>query len=87
METFAFPKSHPSRQQVGGLAAMSAVGLLNGLGGRRQFVLSVLFSMVISMTIFLVLDLDRPQRGLIRLSHESLLRLHESFGKGDGLAP
>jgi hypothetical protein len=65
------------------LTAMGAVGYLNGLGSRRHFVLSALFAMVVSLTLFLVLDLDRPRRGLIRLSHESLLRLQSSFEQKD----
>ena len=31
--------------------------------------------LMISMTLFVILDLDRPRRGLIRVEPESLLRL------------
>lgn len=61
------------------LIAVSVVGYLNGIGKARQSLLCLVFGGVVASTLFLVIDLDRPRRGPIRLSHTSLLRLRAQF--------
>jgi hypothetical protein len=36
-------------------------------------------ALVISMVIFTIIDLDRPRRGLIRVSQESMIALRQSL--------
>ncbi|MGE0172958.1 MAG: hypothetical protein AB7T49_09240 [Oligoflexales bacterium] len=57
--------------------SMGVVGYLNGKAKTRHTSLCFVFAVVVSMTLFLLLDLDRPRKGAIKISHESLLRLRE----------
>lgn len=51
------------------------VGYAAGLGGRRaSFVTYVLVALVVTM-VFIIIDLDRPRRGLIEVSQQSLVAL------------
>jgi hypothetical protein len=48
---------------------------------QRNWLLTVIFSMAISMTVYVVLDLDNPSLGLIRLSaaEKVLAQLRETI--------
>ena len=59
------------------------VGYDFGRSGRRVVPAWLLFSGLTAMTIYITLDLDRPERGFIRNSHAPLLLLHESMMAGD----
>lgn len=63
------------------LLSMTIVGLLNGATTARQITLSLVFAIGVAATLFLVLDLDRPKRGLIKLSYESFTRLRDDLNK------
>jgi hypothetical protein len=51
------------------------------LRGKSDWVASVGFSLVISLTVFLILDLDRPRRGIITASkaQQQIIELREMF--------
>ncbi len=59
--------------------AGGVIGYLNGIHHHRRRIMTLIFATTIAMTIFLVIDLDRPRRGLIRVHHESLTRLLQSI--------
>jgi hypothetical protein len=66
------------------LFAVSAVALGQvsyscGLGGRRRQVANVTFACLIALVLVVILDIDRPRRGLIQVSQESMLRLQQSL--------
>ncbi|MFM8314530.1 MAG: hypothetical protein ACKOA8_09620 [Deltaproteobacteria bacterium] len=61
------------------LLAVGVVGYLNGLTQSRHRGLSLVFALVVAMTLFLVFDLDRPRRGPIKLTYESFLRLRQTM--------
>jgi hypothetical protein len=47
---------------------------MNGLSLDRQPSLMILLAGIVAMTIFLLIDLDRPLRGLIRVAPASMQR-------------
>lgn len=51
------------------------LGYASGLGGRRPLVATVLMSLLIVLIVFIIIDLDRPKRGLIQVSQQSILDL------------
>ncbi len=50
---------------VAAMMALCTIGYNNGLAERRNLMLSFLLGFVIIGTMFLVIDLDRPRRGII----------------------
>jgi hypothetical protein len=63
------------------VAIMSAlgVGFACGLQTSRHFFSTTMMALLIALVIIVILDLDRPRRGMIRVSQESMIRLHESI--------
>ena len=66
-----------------GLALLSALIAGYGMGpsGQRNILLSLIFSLAISFTVYVVLDYDNPRSGLIRLSaaERALTQLRETI--------
>jgi hypothetical protein len=60
------------------LAAM-LVGYGCGLAKRRHLFSTSIVALLIGMVIIAIIDLDRPTRGLIRVSQNSMIRLHDSM--------
>ena len=63
------------------LIASSLTGYGFGLQGRRAILSIVLFAVTFAIAIGLVLDLDRPQRGLIQVNLAPLQTLQSTFAK------
>jgi hypothetical protein len=55
-----------------------------GLTGRRHFVMNAIFAMLIAMVITVIMDIDRPRRGLVTVSQDSMVRLRATL---DATAP
>ena len=51
------------------------MGYSSGLGLRRAFVPTVLLTFLIVLVVFIVIDLDRPKRGLIKVKQNSMMEL------------
>lgn len=63
------------------LVASLTVGYGAGLGGSRRPVLSVCFCLLVALMLGMVIDADRPERGLIRISQQRLVELRDAFAK------
>lgn len=61
------------------IIAGAILGYAGGLMGSRPVVATVAMSMLIVLVIFLIIDLDRPRRGLIRVSQDSMLDVAASL--------
>jgi hypothetical protein len=61
--------------------AFGLIGYASAAGGRRNFVATLIASIAIAAVILVIIDLDRPQRGLIRVSQKQMLELHDSLAK------
>jgi hypothetical protein len=57
------------------------VGYARGFSGRRHFLVTLILAILISTVITLITDLDRPRRGLIKVSQQSMLDLRKSLEK------
>jgi hypothetical protein len=62
---------------LGCVAGTGAIGLAGGLGNHRGLPARVIVTILLSATIFVVIDLDRPRGGLIRISQSPVLHLKE----------
>lgn len=62
--------------------AIMTTGLIGfgcGLGGRRNFVVTLVASILIAAVILVIIDLDRPRRGLIKVSQQRMVDLRNSL--------
>jgi hypothetical protein len=59
--------------------ALGQVSYGCGLSGRRRQIANVTFAFMIALVLVVILDIDRPRRGLIQVSQESMLRLQQSL--------
>lgn len=50
-----------------------------GLSRRRHFLMNAVFAVLIALVITIILDIDRPRRGLVRVSQDSMIRLREGL--------
>jgi uncharacterized membrane protein (Fun14 family) len=57
----------------GGILGYSA-----GLSGKRVFAPIVLVSLLITLIVFIIIDLDRPKRGLIQVNQEVMIELQDT---------
>jgi len=64
-----------------GLLAMAATGYGAAFGNRRHVVLTTLLALLVAAVILLIVDLDRPQRGLIKVSEQNMINLRDSLEK------
>ena len=65
------------------ILALGQVAYSSGLSGRRRQIANVIFAFVIALVLVVILDVDRPRRGLIQVSQDSMLRLQESLERSD----
>jgi hypothetical protein len=61
------------------LGALGFIGYGYGLGGRRRHISTALFALLIAMVFTIIVDMDQPRSGLIRVDEESMLRLQDAM--------
>ena len=64
-----------------GILTMGLVGYGFGLGGKRNLLATIFTAVLVASVIFLIVDLDRPRRGMIKIGQQSLLNLQHTFKK------
>jgi len=62
------------------------VGYAAGAGGRRPSWVTFGMVALMAVLVYVILDLDRPRRGLIRVSETNLLDLQASIKEDPGAA-
>lgn len=53
------------------------LGYSSGLGGRRVIAPTAIMALLIVLIVFIIIDLDRPRRGIIQVNQSSLIELTE----------
>lgn len=61
------------------IATGGIIGYTAGVAGNRPTNVSYLMVALVVLLMFMVMDLDRPRRGLIQVNTHSLVALHESM--------
>lgn len=54
------------------------MGYTSGLGLKRAYIPTVIFAFLLVLVVFIIIDLDRPKRGLIMVKQDSLIELKNS---------
>jgi hypothetical protein len=62
-----------------GAISCGLIGYGNGLGGDRNLLMTLLLVLVYCAVMLMIVDLDRPDRGLVRVPQQSMLRLRRSL--------
>jgi ABC-type arginine transport system permease subunit len=57
------------------IVALGFVAFGCGRSGQRRFAMNALFALLLAVVITVILDLDRPRRGFIRVNQDSMMRL------------
>jgi ABC-type antimicrobial peptide transport system permease subunit len=61
------------------LATMFLVGMLSGYAPNRSLIGLVLLTLVLAVVLYLIVDLDRSQEGLLRVSQQPLIDLQSQL--------
>lgn len=61
--------------------SMFILGYQFGISGKKNNVIAVIISTVFASLIWLILALDRPEKGFIRLNQKPIITLHEQLHK------
>ena len=64
------------------IVSLALTGYGAGIRGRRSRLLTFVLSLLIVAVILVTLDLDRPRRGMIRSSQQTMIELKESLEPG-----
>jgi ABC-type multidrug transport system fused ATPase/permease subunit len=67
------------------LMTAATLGYASGIAGHRVTLAAFVLVVLIALVVFLIVDLDRPRRGIIQVSQESLLSLQQSMATAPGL--
>jgi hypothetical protein len=59
---------------------IAVTGYSSGLRGKRLRALRGILVFLIAATLIVIIDLDRPRRGLIRVSEDGMLRVQSEMG-------
>jgi ABC-type multidrug transport system fused ATPase/permease subunit len=57
----------------------ATLGYASGIAGHRVTLAAFALMILIALVVYLIIDLDRPRRGVIQVSHESMLRLQQTI--------
>jgi hypothetical protein len=61
------------------LGALAYIAYGYGLAGKRRHLSTAIFALLIAMVLTIILDLDRPRRGLIRIDEQGMIRLQQAM--------
>jgi hypothetical protein len=61
------------------LVALGFVAFSSGLSGRRRMYTSAIVAMLFGLVLMIILDIDRPRRGLVLVGQDSMLRLRDAL--------
>ena len=85
-QRFAYESRAPAHIQwlllAGSLLSVGAIGVQLGLGPQRHLVLSVLLMMMWTGGMLLIVDLNRPRQGKIRVDPAPLVWTLQGFSSG-----
>ncbi len=67
---------------VCGTMTIMITGYGCGLSERRNLIPTSMMSVILAMVILVIMDLDRPGRGFIKVSQQAMIRLQQSLNPG-----
>jgi len=62
------------------LLTMILIGVQGSYTGKRNYLALILMVLILSMVFLIIVDLDRPNQGLIRIPQKALIDLQHQIG-------
>jgi hypothetical protein len=59
---------------------MTAIGFGGGMAGHGNTIYAQIINLALCSTLYIIIDLDRPMKGIIKISNDSLMELKDSIG-------
>jgi hypothetical protein len=59
------------------IISSSLMGYSSGLGLKRAYVPTILLTLLIVLVVFIIIDLDRPKRGIVKVKQDSMYELKD----------
>ena len=66
------------------LITTATLGFASEIAGHRVTLAAFVLVVLITLVVYLIIDLDRPRRGSIQVSQESMLSLQQTIGRAQG---
>ena len=63
----------------GAVTASTVIGFMGGLGNHRGLPARIALTLLLSGTIYVILDLDKPHQGMIRVSQAPMVELQQTL--------
>ena len=63
------------------LVSVASVGYVCGVAGKRNAVMTTALTFLIAGTLWAIIDMDHPRKGLIRVGQQPMLDLQRSLQK------
>ncbi len=60
------------------IISLAMMGYSSGLGLKRAYIPTLLLTLLIVLVVFIIIDLDRPKRGIVKVKQDSLLELKDN---------
>jgi hypothetical protein len=62
-----------------GIVSVGVTGFISGSAGNHRGIVNTLLCLLLTIVLWLIVDLDRPRKGLLRASQQSLIELQQSL--------
>jgi hypothetical protein len=62
-----------------GVVSVGVTGFISGSAGNHRGIVNTLLCLLLTIVLWLIVDLDRPRKGLLRASQQSLIELQQSL--------
>lgn len=62
----------------------ATLGFASGIAGHRVTLAAFVLVVLIALVVYLIIDLDRPRRGSIQVSQDSIFSLQQTIGQAQG---
>ncbi len=64
---------------IAAVGSMGLAGYGGGVGSRRNLAHTIIVALIISLVILVIMEFDRPRRGFIKVSQQSMIALRQSL--------
>jgi hypothetical protein len=64
------------------LVTVGTIGFFSGLEGARSLVATIMICVVLAAVVFVIMDFDRPYRGILRVGQQPMIELRQSMDEG-----
>ena len=64
------------------LVTVGTIGFFSGLEGARSLIATVLICVILAAVVFVIMDFDRPYRGILKVGQQPMAELRQTMDEG-----